>query len=512
MARLMTVLLGCLLAVLSQYGWASSSLPPEISKLLRESNLPEDALGTVVFRLSDGKTIISHGAEKPMQPASTMKVLTAIVGLDRLGPAYRSRAELRSDGKIENGVLRGDLLLRGLGNPDFNWEDFQRMLQTLANRGVKTIDGNLIVDRNFFQPARLDIGVPPFDETPEFRYNVIPDALMLNMNLAEFNIETNAERFLIRLTPALERVSVISNMTLIEGACEKWEDGWKIPTTVKAENGEIRVYLNGTFPKNCAQSVNISVIDRADYVDRLFRVTWQRLGGSFTGAVIEAKMPETAQPAVTLPKLLTQHLARPLAEVTRNINKTSDNAITRMVLLTLGTLDTTTTGTSLQKGEAEIRAWLKARGINDQGLVIENGSGLSRLERISPAQLAAVLNAASKSKWAPELLSSLPIVGVDGSMRNRLKDSPAAELARIKTGSLRDVAAVAGYVTDASGQMYVVAAMINHPKAISAGGRGILDALLDWVARSNVKGNGIANKSIDVPASSLSDLKNRSEK
>jgi serine-type D-Ala-D-Ala carboxypeptidase/endopeptidase (penicillin-binding protein 4) len=482
--RMLLCLAFGLLGVANHGSAASPPLPPEISKLLRESNLPEDALGAVVFRLSDGKTIVSHGAETPMQPASTMKVLTAIVGLDRLGPAYRSRAELRSDGKISNGVLRGDVLLRGLGNPDFEWEDFQRMLQTLVNRGVTTIDGNLIVDRNFFQPARLDIGVPPFDESPEFRYNVIPDALMLNMNLAEFNIETNAERFLIRLTPALERVSVISNMTLIDGACDKWEDGWKIPTTVKADDGEIRVYLNGTFPKNCAQSVNINAIDRADYVDRLFRATWKKLGGSFTGAVIEAKMPETAQPAGTLPKLLTQHVARPLAEVTRNINKVSDNTITRMVLLTLGTLDPASTNNTLQKGEAEIRAWLKARGIDDRGLVIENGSGLSRLERISPAQLAAVLGTASKSKWSPEFMSSLPIVGVDGSMRNRLKDSPAAELARIKTGSLRDVAAVAGYVTDTSGQMYVVAAMINHPKAISAGGRGILDALLDWVAKS----------------------------
>jgi serine-type D-Ala-D-Ala carboxypeptidase/endopeptidase (penicillin-binding protein 4) len=464
---------------------ASTSLPAEIKTMLRESNLDEAAIGVLVMRVADGNIIVSHGANKSMQPASTMKVLTAIVGLDRLGPAYRSRTELTTTGIIDNGVLTGDITLRGLGNTDIEAQDFDHLLLTLRHKGIQTIRGNLVVDRHFYQPSRIDIGVTPFDESVEFRYNVIPDALMLNMNLAEYAIETNHERFLIRLSPQLENVSVISNMTLNDKPCGKWEDSWKMPTTVKSDDGEIRVYLNGSFPKNCTQAVNINVIDRADYVERLFRALWAKLGGSFTGAVLEAKMPETARLADTLAKktLLAQHQARPLAEVTRNINKVSDNTITRMTLLNLGALNSTGAGTTLQKGEAEIRAWLKQRNIDDAGLVIENGSGLSRLERISAAQLASVLQAAHRSKWAPEFMSSLPIVGVDGSMRSRLKGTPAAEVGRIKTGSLRDVVAVAGYMPDATGQLHVVAAMINDPKAISAGGRAILDKLLEWVAK-----------------------------
>jgi len=475
---------------------SATSLPPDIKTMLRGSNLPEGSLGVVVMRVADGKIIVSHEAERSLQPASTMKVLTAIVGLDRLGPAYRSRTELTTEGKIDSGILTGDVVLRGLGNTDIVWEDVERMLLALRHKGIQTIRGNLLVDRNFYQPTRLDIGVPPFDESAEFRYNVIPDALMLNMNLAQYDIETNGERFLIRLTPQLDNVSVIANMTLNDKTCDKWEDGWKTPTTGKSDNGEIRVYLNGSFPKNCTHSVNINVIDRADYVERLFRATWAKLGGSFTGAVIEAKTPETAEPTGTSvkPQLLAQHLARPLAEVTRNINKVSDNTITRMVLLNLGTLDSQTTQvsptsqtttTTLQKGEAEIRAWLKQRGIDDSGLVIENGSGLSRLERISASQLAGVLHAASRSKWAPEFMSSLPIIAVDGSMRNRLKGTNAAEFGRIKTGSLRNVVAVAGYVPDAGGQQHIVVAMINDANAISAGGRAILDKLIEWVANMN---------------------------
>ncbi|MEI6738608.1 MAG: D-alanyl-D-alanine carboxypeptidase/D-alanyl-D-alanine-endopeptidase, partial [Pseudomonadota bacterium] len=368
-------------------GLCAGQLPPEMSQLLRERNLPEDALGAVVLRLSDGKTVFTHRAEKALQPASTMKVLTAIVGLERLGPAYRSRTELWSAATIDQGVLKGDLVLRGLGDTDFNWEDLQRMLQRLRHRGITEIQGDLIVDRRFFQPGRLDVGLPPFDESPEFRYNVIPDALLINTNLVQLEIETNNVGIQIRQTPPLDRVSVMSNMTFSDRVCEKWEDDWKIPSTVIANNGEIRVYLNGRFPKNCAQTVSINVIDRADFMDRLFRTLWRDLGGAFNGKLREADAAAAPTGMTLSNRLLAEHRARPLAEVTRNINKISDNTITRTIYLTLGTLDTTSaTVPTLKKAEAEIRSWLKQHAIDDADLVLENGSGLSRTERIKPAQ------------------------------------------------------------------------------------------------------------------------------
>ena len=130
-----------------------------------------------------------------------------------------------------------------------------------------------------------------------------------------------------------------------------------------------------------------------------------------------------------------------------------------------------------------MRAWLRANGISDAGLVIENGSGLSRLERISPIQLAGVLRIAQKSNWLPELQSSLPIAGVDGTLRKRLKDSPAAQRARLKTGTLNGVVGLAGYVPDAAGRQHVVVVMVNDQRAGNGNGRAITDALVDWVAR-----------------------------
>ena len=479
---------------------AYAQLPPNVESMLRASNMPDSALGLAVMRVSDGKLIWSRQLDEPMQPASTMKVLTAIVGLERLGPAYRSKAELSAGAAVIDGVLKGDLTLRGLGNTDITWEDFQRMLLTMRQKGVKHIQGDLRVDRTFFQPSRLDLGVPPFDEAPEFRYNVIPDALLINMNLAQFDISSTEDGFQVRLTPALQGVSVISNMTLVERACEKWEDGWKIPTTVYAENGEVRVYLEGVFPKHCAISNNLNVVDRAEYTARLFRHLWRELGGTFKGSVREVATADALAPlgSAAAPRVLAEHRARPLAEVTRNINKVSDNTITRMIFLTLGTGANVVNGAGVDNGistaakaEREIRAWLKKNAIDDAGLVLDNGSGLSRSERISPRQLAGVLQAGYRSKWAPEFLSSLPIVAVDGSMRSRLKDSPAAQTARIKTGGLRNVVSVAGYVTDAVGEAHIVVGMINDERAGRAGGRAILDALLDAVARGGV---GVASR------------------
>ena len=481
-------------AAFSVPGYAQ--LPPSVEAMLRASNMPDSALGLAVMRVSDGKLIWSRQLDQPMQPASTMKVLTSIVGLERLGPAYRSRAELTTTAVVVDGVLKGDLTLRGLGNTDITWEDFQRMLLTLRQKGVREIDGNLRVDRTFFQPSRLDLGVPPFDEAPEFRYNVIPDALLINMNLAQFDIASTDDGFQVRLTPPLQGVNVIANMSLVDRACDKWEDGWKIPTTVYADSGEVRVYLEGAFPKNCAISTNLNVVDRAEYTARLFRHLWRELGGRFNGAVREIDAADALTPpsSAAAPRVLAEHRARALAEVTRNINKVSDNTITRMVFLTLGTAANIASdplvrneASTVLKAEGEVRAWLKKNAIDDTGLVLDNGSGLSRSERISPRQLAGVLQAAYRSKWAPEFLSSLPIVAVDGSMRSRLKDSPAAEIARIKTGGLRNVVSVAGYVTDAVGEPHVVVGIINDERAGRAGARAILDALLDAVARGGVR-------------------------
>lgn len=475
-----------LVALLACSFAAHAQLPQPVSSLLANAGIPEDAMSALVIR--GNTTLVSQLPDRPMQPASTMKLVTTMVGLEQLGPVFRGRTELLSAGEVVKGRLLGDLVLRGGADADLDSAALQRMLQALRNQGIRKIDGNLVIDRSVFNPARMDIGVPPFDESPEAYYNVIPDALLVNKNMLQIDMRSTAKGIKLAMEPVLERVSIKSAMSLIDGDCAKWEDGWKPPEVKKEADGRIRIVLNGAFPKDCVRTKSINVLDRQDYVERLFRMTWKKLGGGLRGKTVEGLAPADA-------KVLAAHVSRALPEVVRDINKPSDNALARTVFLSLGSLEADTTAgshpipgvntqTTFIRSDLAVREWMRKQGINDTGLVMENGSGLSRLERISAQQMAGLLQAGLRSKWAPEFQASLPIVAVDGTMRKRLADSPAASRARMKTGTLRDVAALAGYVPDASGQMCIVVAMINSDKVANGKGRAVLDALVDWVARS----------------------------
>jgi D-alanyl-D-alanine carboxypeptidase/D-alanyl-D-alanine-endopeptidase (penicillin-binding protein 4) len=471
-------------ALLGAGALARAQLPPSVSQQLASGKIGEDAISVLVLR---GDTaLVSHFAERAMQPASTIKLLTTLVGLEQLGPVFRGRTELRSAAPVMQETLMGDLVLRGGADADLTGEALTGMLQALRNQGIRKIDGRLVQDRQLFNPARPDLGVPPFDSAPDAYYNVIPDALMVNKNMLLVDMRSTGARVQVAMQPLLDRVSIESAFTLIEADCAKWEDGWQQPQVVREPDGRIRILLRGTYPKNCARGNSINVLDRQDYVDRLVRQQWKLLGGEVTGPGIDAAMPPDA-------RLLAEHVSRTLPEVVRDINKPSDNTLARTVFLSLGSLEADPLAGSrpqsaggertASRTDAAIRAWLRKQGIGDAGLVLDNGSGLSRIEKISALQMAGVLQAGLRSKWAPEYQASLPIAGVDGTMRRRLKDTPAYERARIKTGGLSNVMAIAGYVPDASGQPCVVVAMINSDKA--GAGRAALDALIEWVARSS---------------------------
>lgn len=474
-----------LAAALAACAPAWAQLPEPVSRLLAANNLGEDALSVLVLR--GDQVLVSHLPERAMQPASTMKLVTTLVGLEQLGPVFKGRTELRSAGEVKNGVLRGDLVLRGGADADLSGEALQNMLRALRYQGIRRIDGQLVLDRSLFNPARSDLGLPPFDESPEAYYNVIPDALLVNKNMLQLDIRSTSGKLQVAMQPELDKVRVVADMQLVDGDCAKWEEGWKLPEVVAEKNERLKVVLHGSFPRNCVASNSINVLDRQAYVDRLFRLTWKQLGGSIRGKTIEGVAPADSA-------LLAAHTARALPEVVRDINKPSDNALARTVFLSLGSLEAdpqlgsrplpAAAETTFARADAAVRDWMRRHAIDPTGLVIDNGSGLSRIERISPNQMAGLLKAGLRSPWAPEFQASLPIVAVDGTMRRRLKDSPAAGHARLKTGTLKNVVALAGYVPDANGQPCVVAAMINHDQAGNGRGRAVLDALIDWVARA----------------------------
>ncbi len=470
--------------------WASSSaqaLPERVAAQLASAGLPATALSFVVMRPGDGVMVLAATPERPMQPASTLKLLTSAVALDTLGRGYGGLTELRTAASLQGGVLAGDLVLRGLGDTDLDVDAFRGMLRTLRNQGIHEIRGDLLLDRSWIVPPRPYLGAAPFDETPEFRYNVIPDAISLNTNLLQLEIVADTDQLTVRMSPALEGVSVASTLKLGHRPCPDWEDDWLTPAVTVAANGTYQIELRGEFPRNCVATTQVNVLDRTVFADRLFRALWRELGGTFTGMSREAS-------ASVDTRLLAQHRGRSLSETLRDINKRSDNPITRLTFLALGHAlpqgggvatnaaiapSETTTAAS---AERSVRNWLRDNQIDHSGLHLENGSGLSRTEKIQPRQLAEVLRVALRRPWAPEFLASLPVAGLDGGLQRRLTQQGLAGVARLKTGTLRDVTALAGYVPDRRGRTVIVVAMVNHPAATSKIARPILDALVEEVA------------------------------
>lgn len=462
---------------------ARDTLPAGVQQALHQAGVPADALAAVALPLPGSlwQRPWQHRGQVPMQPASTMKLLTSIVALDLLGPNHRGHTELRSAAPLEAGTLQGDLVLRGGADPELGLPQFWALLLDLRQAGVTHIAGNLLVDRSLFRPARFDQGLPPFDESPEFAYNVIPDALLLAGNLLPLEIKATAGGVVASTVPAMPGLEITSRMVLNDRPCSGWDTDWKPAQVTPAPAGGTRIELHGGFPRGCTQRTALQLIDRQELTERLFRTLWQGLGGSWAGRALEQAAPAGA-------RLLARHDSRPWGEVLRHLNKTSDNALTRLLFLELGVpaMASQPQASTRDLADRAVRQWLAEHGITDAGLVLDNGSGLSRSERITPWQLASLLRVAHAGRHAAELSMSLPVAGVDGSLRRRLADSPAAGWARLKSGTLRNVVALAGYVNDPEGRPWAVAMMVNHERAGMA--RPVLDALVDHIARHGPHG------------------------
>jgi serine-type D-Ala-D-Ala carboxypeptidase/endopeptidase (penicillin-binding protein 4) len=486
-ARIATLLLSSLagLAAAAAPALRDDPLPPTVAAALTRAGLPEDALAAVALPLTTrlARAWQFH-ATRPMQPASTMKLVTTVVALERLGPNLRGHTELFATGAIEAGVLDGDLVLKGGADPDMTLPALWQMLFELRRRGAREIGGDLLLDRSLFRPARIDTGLPPFDESPDWPYNAIPDALMLSGGLLGLALSSSGGGVQARLTLPLEGVEIdASAMTLTETPCAQWDDDWQPAVIDEAPGARLRIGLRGGFPRRCEARAELQLLDRNVVAERQVRAVWASLGGGWRkppGGVREAATPIDAA-------LIARHDSSPWGEVLRHMNKASDNALTRLLFLQLGVAEMARNPDlpTLELARRNALRWFDEQHIARDGLVLDNGSGLSRSERIAPRTMALMLGAAYAGKHAPELLMSLPVAGVDGTMRERLKGTAAEGWARLKSGTLNNVAALAGFVRDSRGDTWAVAAMVNHDHADR--GRAVLDAVVEWVAVSGAR-------------------------
>jgi D-alanyl-D-alanine carboxypeptidase/D-alanyl-D-alanine-endopeptidase (penicillin-binding protein 4) len=398
-----------------------------------------------------------------------MKLVTTYAALDLLGPAYTWKTTAWIDSTPADGVLNGNLYFRGSGDPRFAIEHLWALLRQLRLRGIQQIAGDIVLDRTAFNVPAIDPGA--FDDKPMRPYNVGPDSLLINFRALRFTLLPDSGKpRLLQETPS-EGLRVDNQLRAGEGACgSNWKD--LITTRLIPENNGNRLEFTGTYSALCGEkTLNLSPLPADAQAGGLIRSLWKELGGTLAGQIRGGTVPIGS-------KLLVQHESAPLADAVRDINKYSNNVMARQVFLTLGN---DTAPATAERSRQRIGDWLNGRGLRFADLVLDNGSGLSRLERISAGNLNRLLLDAWKNPVMPEFISSLPIVGIDGTMKKRLKESEASGRAHIKTGTLDGVKTAAGYALDAQGRRYVVSFLINHPRAQA--GSAAIDALLLWVAQ-----------------------------
>jgi len=447
-------------------------LPAEIAAALARAKVPQDAVGLYVQR-ADGSSPprLSHRASVQMNPASVMKLVTTYAALDTLGADFTWKTRFYADGPVHSGVLAGNLYIRGGGDPKLVLERIDAAFQALRERGVQKVRGDIVLDHGIFQPEARDPA--EFDGQALSPYNAAPDGLLVNFKalIFTFTPEADGQTAFIHSEPPIAGVQIDTRVRLNSAPCDDWRGA------LKADFADNRVQFQGSYPAKCGtRSWPVAYTDPASYARRVVQALFTQAGGEFTGQVRDGRTPADARWLLDAPSL-------PLGELIADVNKFSNNVMAQQVFLTLG-LGQGNPGTFAASRAAVAAWWPAAIGSEVPAPTLENGSGLSRNERISPRALGQLLRRAASHPQGSVLAQSLSIAGVDGTtqrMRERGLAPESIGNAQLKTGTLRDVASVAGYATGRSGQRYVVVGIVNHPLAPAA--RPALDALVEWAVK-----------------------------
>ena len=452
--------------------WAAmataSELPPPVKAALARARVPLNAVAAVVEPVDEGPVVVSHNSREAMNVASVMKLVTSFAALEMLGPAFTFRTDVLVRGDIANGVLDGDVVLRGGGDPKLTYERLWQVAHQLRARGLREIRGDVIVDRGYFaavphDPAR-------FDNDPRRAYNVGPDALLVNFQVVNFTFSPTGGAVLVTGEPDLPNVAIASNVAASSEPCGAWRRNLK--HDVHANGLVATVVFSGTYPVDCGERTwPLAVFDGPAFTESTLRWVWSEAGGVLRGRVRAGATPPEA-------RLFYRHESEPLASLVRDMNKYSNNVVARHLFLAISA-ERGIPGEAAASSRL-VTEWVQKRGVDTSTLVLENGSGLSRDERASAAAIASLLRVAWTSAVMPELAASLPIFATDGTLKSR-KPGDAGGRAHLKGGTLQDVQSVAGYVLDRRGRRWVVVMVVNHAHAGAA--QPALDALVEWVHR-----------------------------
>ncbi len=463
-------LLPLVIVVLPVLGLCDSMLPPGIQSSLNLRKAPDSSLSIYVENLDTGEPVLTWNEDVPRNPASVIKLLTTLVALDILGPAYTWKTETYLLGETDGSVLDGDLLLKGYGDPFLVTSRLWQMLREIRQKGISRITGDLLIDDSYFDVPYHDPA--KFDREPLRAYNVAPNALLMNFKVVRYHFEPDLESATvsIRVDPPLENLRIENRLEVAQGRCRGYQRGITITPNETVDH----MVMSGQFPSGCKNYVmHRAALGHNEFAYGLFKSIWQESGGEFSGSFRNVVKPDDIEPFLVFESL-------PLADIISKVNKHSNNVMARQLLFTLGAERFVGPGTE-EGGRQVIEDWLKSKQLGSAKLKLDNGAGLSRDSRISARNLGEILRYAWQSPFMPEYLSSLSLSGLDGTLMRRFRDDPLTGTAHIKTGRLDHVTAIAGYLQSRSGGRYTIVALQNHTDVHRGPGEEVQAALLRWL-------------------------------
>jgi D-alanyl-D-alanine carboxypeptidase/D-alanyl-D-alanine-endopeptidase (penicillin-binding protein 4) len=449
---------------------AAGSIPAlreRVQALVTQPRFARGHWGVHIISVESDQPIFSTNAEKLFIPASTAKLFTAALALDRLGAEFRIRTSAYAGSPPDaQGTVRGDLVVFGRGDPSFDaaaaggdWDCvFAPLAESLCRAGVKAVTGNLVADASFFRGPAIGSGWEQSD-LPWY-YAAEVSALSLNDNAIEVIVRPArvagraAEVFLFPPASGL----VIGNLTqtLPRGGIRRIEI---VPAQARRT-----VFVRGQIPIEATPvTESVSVPRPAEWFGRLFKAVLERRGVSVRGRVVEIN-GEYPAPLADLGRLRELGFVEspPLRELLPRMLKPSQNLHAQLWLLQAGATEPPGGDTAEQAGLRALTRFLAAAGIGADEARFDEGSGLSRHNMVTPRALVQLLRFMARHPHAKVYFDALPVAGVDGTLKTRFRGTIAEGNLRAKTGSLDQVHTLAGLVTTKAGERLIFALMLNN--------------------------------------------------
>jgi D-alanyl-D-alanine carboxypeptidase/D-alanyl-D-alanine-endopeptidase (penicillin-binding protein 4) len=442
-------------------------LQENISALLAQKELASAGISVRVISQSSGKVIFEKDSEKLLKPASNMKLYTTALALESLGSHYRIKTSVYSKSKPDkDGNIEGDLILYGRGDPTLGstYRDeskpFEILSKQLLDAGVKNIEGNLIADESYFRGSPLGQGWEWLDIQWPFGAEV--SALTSCDNKFDVEIKPGAkvgDFCQMLVTPDIGEVELINKLVTSES---------KISRQIGLNRGlaDNSLLAWGNLPVNdLGFSTRIAFHQPAKLTAKLFEQSLKKIGISIKGKIIvvDASLRSPLPPSEPDKLIELAFLeSPPLSEMVRVVNKFSQNLYAELLLRLVGKIKGKPEKDSDEAGVEVLKEFLRQAKINPDSLAIYDGSGLSRKDLINVLSTTQLLQYMSNSTRFEDFRNSLPVAGLDGTLRRRMNNTPAQENVKAKTGTLSNTTSLSGYVTSAQGEVFIFSIMVDN--------------------------------------------------